>query len=90
MLFDANKKDEKNEKKCVNKIRHQLLGLVWQTSLQVVTCKFPKIYKCFVKYLHLQVDLYFKIIFVSEIRNAFKCSYKYSSCLRVILTVIFF
>jgi hypothetical protein len=28
MLFDANKKDEKIEKKCVNKIRHQLLGLI--------------------------------------------------------------
>ncbi len=34
------------------------LGLIQQNNLQVVTCKFPKVYKCFIIYkLNLQTNL---------------------------------
>ena len=44
----ASNKNEFWSAVCVNKTRHQLFGLNRLNNLQVVTCKFPKVYKCFV------------------------------------------
>ncbi len=52
-----------------------------KTNLQVVTCKFPKVYKCLVTIYKWNLQFMYKC--------AYQCSYKCSFCLIVILTVKF-